>query len=202
MANLSAHDAAARINALADRSGWPLICDAHLEFATPQLHRLLEVWRDKRAGRLLPARPDLSIQDLKFIVGNIVFIDVVRQSDRTRFRVRLMGAELERYVAPMTGRFIDEAVSQQFASKWSAKWEAAIEARAPLRTVGRLEFRDQRRIVSENLNAPLAADGETPDIILSAYAFHVLDEQDGGPSDIAARLVKELGNRMLRERVA
>ena len=83
---------------------------------------------------------------------------------------------------------------QPFADKWAALWQVAADARTPMRTLARVEFPNRRYYLSESLNAPLATDGETPDIFLIASYFHSRDEV-GARSDIAARLVDELGER-------
>jgi hypothetical protein len=188
---------AKQVNLAAQRHGWPLISDPHLNFVTPQLKASLEVWQAKRGTRRMPARSELTLRDLKFVLPNLAFVDIVRDGARTRFKVRLAGSELDAFLGAMTGRFIDEAVPSRFAEKWTTLWQPAIDARAPLRTAGRIEFGERRCYVGETFYAPLAADGETPDILMVATYFHLHDEQDAKPGDISARLMAELGERAL-----
>ena len=193
-------DASRRAAALTGEEGSPILCDPGLAFVTPQLKAALDVWRSKRGTRRMPARAHMTIQDLKFALPNLAFLALVREGDRLRYKVRLMGSELDLFVAPMTGRFIDEAVPPPFAEKWSALWQPAIETRAPFRTAGRVEFRERRSYVAETLYAPLAEDGETVDTLMIVNFYH-LHEEAGAPSAIAGRLIAEIDVRNAAARV-
>ncbi len=173
--------------------GWPVLHDGGLNFATPQLRRVLDVWCAKRNGRTMPARADLSLRDLRFALPNVAFLAVVREGARARFKVRLMGSELDAYAGPMTGQFIDEAVPRKFAEKWSGPWLQVVEARQPMRTVSRVEYGDRNYYVSESLCAPLATDGEVCDGIMLGVYYHVSDGDPATQSEIAGRLTQDLG---------
>lgn len=187
-------DASRRAATLGGNAEWPVVCDPTLAFVTPQLKATLDVWRRKRGQRLMPARADMTIQDLKFVLPHLAFVAVVREGERMRYKVRLMGSELDARVVPMTGLFVDEAVPLRFAEKWSATWGPAIETRSPFRVVGRVEFRDRRSTVSETLIAPLADDGEAPDVLMVAVYYHFFDAAEPAQA-IAAQLIGELGER-------
>jgi hypothetical protein len=173
----------------------PWFADPELKFVTPQLKRALDVWRAKCGARTMPARGDLTIRDLVFTLPNIGFVDIVRENDGMRFKVRLMGSLLDEFVAPMTGRFVDQAVPERFATKWATHWQPAIDHRAPLRAVARVEFAERRWYVSEALHAPLAQDGETPDVLMIAAYFHSTEGFEGRSRDMAERLQRELTER-------
>jgi len=180
----------------ADASGSaPSFLDAELRFVTPELARVLEVWREKRGARTMPARADLTIRDLAFALPNVGFVDVVWEDGTLRFRVRLMGSQLDGFFAPMTGRFIDEAVPERFASKWASHWRPAIDRCAPMRTVSRVEFAERRWFVSEALHTPLATDGEAPDVLMIVTYFHTTEGFEGRSREIAERLQRELAQR-------
>lgn len=177
---------------VAGSHGAPWFGSFELDFATPQLTQAAAVWEAKRGSRTMPSRGDLGIRDLKFALPNITFMDIVREADRLRFRVRMMGSVLDELVAPITGRFIDEVVPPHFAQKWTAQWSPAVDGRKPLRAAGRVEFAERRWYVAESLYAPLARDGETPDILMVAAFYHALDKGEGASRDIAARLTAEI----------
>ncbi len=188
--------ASERVNFLAERNSWPLIADPHLCFVTPQLNTALAVWQAQRRLRTMPARSDLTLRDLKTVLPNLAFIDIVRDGARTRFKVRLAGCALDSFISGTpTGHFIDEAVPSRFADKWSALWQPTITARTPTRTVGRVEFPNRRYYVSESLFAPLATDGETPDILMLVAYFHAPGDSVAPGDGIAALLMSELGER-------
>ncbi len=170
----------------------PWFADPTLQFVTPELKRALDVWQEKRGTRTMPAREDLTIRDLAFVLPNIGFVDIVTTDGMPRFKVRLMGSVLDEFVAPMTGRFVDEAVPERFAKKWATHWQPSIDQRAPLRAVARVEFAERRWYVSEALHAPLAQDGETPDVLMVAAYFHSSEGFEGRSREMAERLQREL----------
>jgi hypothetical protein len=180
---------------VAGSHGAPWFGTYELDFATPQLTRAAAVWEAKRGPRTMPARADLGIRDLKFALPNLTFLDMVRNGEQLRFRVRMMGSVMDEQVAPITGRFIDEVVPPHFASKWAAQWMPAIEGRRPRRAAGRVEFAGRRWFVAESLYVPLADDGETPDILLVVAFYHAIDNADGGLRDISTRLRAEIDAR-------
>lgn len=189
------HWASKQINALAGQKGWPLIDDPYLRFVTPQLATVLAVWQSKRGARTMPARADLTMRDLKTALPNLAFLDIVSSGARMRFKVRLAGGAIDTFLGhTATGRFLDTTVPPEFAEKWSALWRPAISARIPMRTVARIEFPDRRYYMSETFNAPLAGDGENPDILMTVAFFHAR-EGSGAHGEIAERLVAELGER-------
>jgi hypothetical protein len=194
MGNMDQDQAARLVNSLAQQNRWPVIADPRLAFVTPQLKTVFAVWQAQRRGRTMPARSDLTLPDLKTALPNISFLDIVRDGARTRFKVRLAGGALDAFLGkPPTGSFLDEAVPQPFAHKWQTLWQPGIDARLPMRHIARVEFPNRRYYVSETLNAPLATDGETPDIFLTATYFHSRD--DIGPrNEIAPQLIQELGD--------
>lgn len=187
------HWASKQINALAEQKGWPLRDDADLRFVTAQLKTVFDVWQAKRAGRTMPARADLTLRDLKTALANIALLDIDSTGGRMRFKVRLCGGALDSFLgnAP-TGRYLDEAVPRDFAEKWAATWRPSISARSPSRLIARVEFPNRRCYVAETFNAPLAEDGENPDVFMTATYFHSRDER-GSRADIAAQLIAELG---------
>ncbi len=180
---------------VAGSHGAPWFGTYELDFETPQLTRAAALWEAKRGSRTMPARTDLTIRDLKFALPNLTFMDIVRGGEQLRFRVRMMGSVLDELVAPVTGRFIDEVVPPHFAGKWLAQWMPAVDGRKLRRAAGRVEFAGRRWYVAESLYAPLASDGETPDILMVVAFYHAIDNADGGMRDIAARLKTEIEAR-------
>jgi len=187
------HWASKQINALAEHKGWPLVDDPRLAFVTPQLKTVLKVWQAKRANRTMPSRADLTLRDLRSALANIALLDIISTGGRMRFKVRLSGGAIDAFLgSPPTGRFLDEVVSRDFAEKWAATWRPSISARCPNRIIARVTFDNHRCFVSETLNAPLADDGENPDVFMTATYFHSRDDL-GARADLATQLVAELG---------
>jgi len=187
------HWASKQINALAEQKGWPLMDDPHLAFVTPQLKTVLNVWREKRGSRTLPARADMTLREVRTALANIALMDIQSTGGRMRFKVRLSGGAIDAFLgSPPTGRFLDEVVARDFAEKWAATWRPSISARCANRIIARVEFQNHRCFVSETLNAPFADDGENPDVFMTATYFHSRDDL-GARADIATQLTAELG---------
>src|SRR5262249_3984492 len=120
MTTTDREQAARQINALAKRSHWPLLADPRLSFATPQLQSVYATWSAKCGDRVMPARADMTLRDLKTALPNIAFLDVVREGEHVRFKVRLAGGAYDNFLGTTpTGRFIDETVPHAFAKKWA-----------------------------------------------------------------------------------
>lgn len=197
-----AEDPVAYMNRMAEHHGWPMLCTESRGFVTPKLRGLSEVWEAKRHGRTMPCRSDLTLRDIKFGAANIAFARLAMDGQNRRYKILLMGGELEQYITPMTGHFVDEVVPQHFVQKWTILWEAAMDARKPLRTVGRLEFNDRRLCIAEAWVAPLGYDGETPDGIVTAVYFHMQDNPRPIQAEICRLLQNELGDNVNREGLA
>ena len=188
--------AAERINFLAGQNNWPLISDPLLRFVTPQLKSVLETWQAKRGARTMPARRDFSMSDLKLVLPNLALVSIVADAATERFRAKLIGSNIDKFMGcAMTGRFLDEAVPKRFADKWCALWRPALESRVPTRTVGRVEFGEQRFYVNETFHAPLADDGESPDVLMLVSYFHFINGNGEHGAGIAERLIAEIGDR-------
>lgn len=168
---------------------WSHISDSHAAFVTPQLHRLAQLWDAKRAMRPLPCKSDFSLRELSFALPNIALVELVREAERLRFRVRLMGGALDAYVGPLTGKFIDEAIPAYLAEKWSAIWYGAIETQGVRRSAGQVEVDGKQHYVFEKFCAPLASDA-TREVVLVATYFHRCDQDEA-----ARHLLSEIADR-------
>jgi hypothetical protein len=79
----------------------------HSRIADPLLQKLYEYWETTRDGRSMPSRDDLDPVDMRFILGHVALIDVLRHP--LQFRVRLQGTELVRWTgSDLTGQMLDE----------------------------------------------------------------------------------------------
>lgn len=149
----------------------PVLFDFTLKFQTPALRNMHEVWERKRGDRTMPRRSDFSMQDLAQVLPQTGIIDLMPGRDGPRLFVRLNGSALDHFFAPLTGRYIDEAVSPYFAERWKQNFMVCIEANRTLRSVSRIGFKHQLYLIGESVLLPLSEDGETPSGVLYAI-FH------------------------------
>jgi hypothetical protein len=175
-----------------DHRRFPYLCDPASAFVTPKLVELARLWQTKRAGRDMPGRADFDLRDLTFVSSNLAIVDIVPGEGAPRHRVRLMGSTLDRYVGPMTGRFIDEALPPALAAKWAAIFSQSAAARAPSRWFGRVEVDGKDHFIFEKLCAPLAADHVTPDALMVSTHFHGRFQLDTCTPEQFVRLTVEV----------
>lgn len=102
-----------------------------MELGNPSLARLLAYWEFKRGARWLPNRGDIDPLELRFAIGNLLLVELVR-TPMLRFRYRLWGVNLiADYGVEMTGRHVDELQPPAFAEHVHAGYVATVEAAAP-----------------------------------------------------------------------
>ena len=190
MQTVSPSSTDARVN----RSGeWTAGSSTNPTFVTPQLQRILALWGERRGMHSMPARSSFTLRDLACALPQLSIVDVVADGGATRFKVRLMGRELDQVLAPMTGRFVDEAVPPPHSDRWSTFLTEALQHRAPTRALSRAEYGDRRLYLVEALIAPLADDGEHPDKLMVVCFYHLFQGLDGKPSNVVSQLTSELG---------
>jgi hypothetical protein len=153
----------------------PVLFDTTLAFKTPQLQKVLELWRERRGQRLMPRRSDFDMRSLAPSLRQTCFLDIVQNDASTRFYVRLMGSALDQHLMPMTGKFIDEAVPSYFVERWSALYQRTIDSRTPVRVVSRTEFKDQLSTIAEGFFSALSKGGSQPDEIMCVIFHYASD---------------------------
>lgn len=73
----------------------------------PRLRRFYEYWLERRGARQMPARRDIDPLDFRYLLGNLMLIDVLQEP--LRFSVRLHGTNIvARMHYDMTGKLLDE----------------------------------------------------------------------------------------------
>ena len=69
--------------------------DPTLSFEAQPLREALAVWRDAAKGRVLPCRVDMTPKAMKGFLRHIAIVDVVRETESTRYRLRISGTEID-----------------------------------------------------------------------------------------------------------
>ena len=130
----------------------------------PTLVRLYDYWAERRRGRSFPSRQDIDPVELRFAVGNMSLIDVLR--DPLRFRFRLVGSLMaQRMGLDYTGKMVDDVGDTDYRDSLIAAYRKIVESRGPSTILYEREI-DGRTRRFEVLRLPLAADGEMINMLL------------------------------------
>ncbi len=151
-------------------------CDRDLSFIAKKPTGALGAWREVAGDRAWPARADITARSMKSFLADMAIIEIVKASDGNRYRSPLTGTGLEHLFGRAGGQFLDEVAPQPFRDRWIAALDLASTAGCPLRTIGRLEFREQDYLQVESLMAPTGPPGDAPHAILLVADVRPLSE--------------------------
>lgn len=136
----------------------------------PMMSRLFAYWRGKCQDGRLPGRQDLDPLDIPELLPHIALYDVVRESDRLRFRIRLLGtANVQLMGSDCTGQFLDEQLRPEDAARIMTTYRQVVDERRPHYWRSFLSTPGREHMHYERLLLPLAADGTTVDIVLALF---------------------------------
>ncbi|MBI3708459.1 MAG: PAS domain-containing protein [Proteobacteria bacterium] len=135
----------------------------------PDLRRLYEYWDARRAGRACPARQEIDPLDLKYAIGHLMLIDVLR--DPLQFRYRLIGTHVtQRMGCDLTGKTVDEVPDPAYREQIRKSFGAVVESGRPSLSHYERPIRGQPRRF-EVLRLPLSDDGATVNMLLVAAMY-------------------------------
>jgi hypothetical protein len=142
-----------------------------LTIAHPLLRRLHDYWSGKCSGGELPSRGSIDPLDLRFIIGNLMLIDVLPPADAPRFRIRLHGTNLaERAGYELTGKMLDELPIPDFRKLAQESFTTVVRSRRPFhsdrdRLIGGVPHRYQ------TLMLPLFDDARRVNMLLIGLVY-------------------------------
>jgi hypothetical protein len=138
------------------------------------LHFFLELWNEKRGGRVMPRRADFRLNELKAKIGSIVVAEALENF--VDFRFKLIGTNVAQYfLADGTGKTIREAYAppnEAFGECVLKNYRDTALARAPLHT--RLEgIRWSNDFVfdMQAVYLPLSENGVATSSVLTAFSY-------------------------------
>lgn len=157
-------------NAAAAEQNWPMLCDADCDFTSPLLSNLLSLWRSEAAGGI-PARAAMTARKLQAFMRDIAIYERFGEGEQRRYRIRLMGSGIAHYYGELTGKYVDQAVPEEFLPRWYALSDVALFLGAPVRLLLRADTFDKSYMVAEYFCAPLAAENGAPKFVLLGMIF-------------------------------
>lgn len=144
----------------------------------PVLRRFHEYWLSKHRDGRLPGRPDIDPLDIPDLMSKLNIVEVLRDgagdggSGGLRFRFRLVGTDhVEFNKTDFTGKTVDEVFPPEAAARINATYITVIETREPHYWRTNIALPGREHIEYERLICPLAADGETVDMLIGAFVF-------------------------------
>ena len=124
------------------------------------------------AGRL-PGRQHIDPLDFPRVMTLINLVDVERVEGEVRFRYRLVGVEQTRSAGrEYTGLLVQEALLPQLVPRVLANMSLVLKTRGPVFDSFPIPHPNREFIVSQRMYYPLAADGQTIDMLLTLHGYN------------------------------
>lgn len=140
----------------------------------PKIRRMIAHWESLAPGPgILPGRQHFDPIQVPDLLPHIWLIDVER-SPKLRFRYRLLGTALIEAGVPMRrGDYFDEVENQPARDEVADTLEWVVHERQPDWRRGKPKVAHNRHVSElERVMLPLAADGETVDMLLGLTLFY------------------------------
>jgi hypothetical protein len=180
-------EAAKAHNRRAVQQHWEHYCDPTLAFSIPRYEKLVSIWREKAAGRKMPARSELMARDLKDFLRDIVIFQ--RETENpSRYVWRLIGTGVTDILGHHTGKTFEESIPPQHLPRWIEVCDFILASEQPIRMRGRVHLQGREYLDAENLYLPLANDNEKPEYILGLcrYTPHVAENSNYWENELAS----------------
>jgi hypothetical protein len=135
------------------------------KITAPQLRQLYSYWLERRGDGHYPRRADFDPIGLRFILGNLILVDVIA-GDPLAFRIRLHGSNLaHRHGYELTGKMLDELPVTRQRDLARLSFSRVVQSGVPLHAL-RDHWIDGRRQRYETIILPLSSDGTAIDMLL------------------------------------
>lgn len=138
-----------------------------MDLPHPELERLFALWAEKRGTRLMPARSDIDVSELKDWLGQLVLIEVEPGDKEPAFHYRVYGSVLAEWFERDLTRKTDAALNEGARTSVRREYKQVCAQRQPVLTIRERRVNRQPARVAK-LVLPLSDDGETVDRLLVA----------------------------------
>lgn len=137
---------------------------------------------------LLPGRQHIDPIDIPLLMPWIFLIDVVRESDRIRYRHRLVGTQIAEWIGyDTTGKFYDELHDDLYLSWLLPTYDQVVATGKPhfhAPDVGLPLIEETKLLRYSRLLCPFAADGRSVDMLGACLVFFDKDGEEIPPGGI------------------
>jgi hypothetical protein len=135
-----------------------------------RLEHIFHYWQAKRGKRAMPQRADIRPSELGAALRLINLVDVIH--DPLRFRHRLVGSEHVEWLGRnATGRYLDETLYGEAAGEILAAFATIVREKRPYFRLSRLDWNNQKWLVMEAVELPLAGNDGEVNMILRGAVF-------------------------------
>jgi hypothetical protein len=132
------------------------------------------------AGRL-PGRQHIDPCDFAPVLGLINLVDVERRGDAVHFRFRLVGEAQTRAAGRnITGLVVEDAVVPHLVRRINGNMQKVLATRLPVYDRFPMPHPDRQFIDSQRMYYPLAADGETINMMLILNGYDSISLEAAG----------------------
>lgn len=138
--------------------------------SAPALQRLYQGWNDRRRGREFPARADFDPIDLKYVLGDLALVDVLRDPLRFRFRIHPTNV-VEKFGFDLTGKLVDEIPDRNHRLLCREHFEEVVKIRTPIVQIRPAMSTDYRFWNCEILALPLSNHGTDVDMLMACVIW-------------------------------
>ncbi|HKR18700.1 MAG TPA: PAS domain-containing protein [Stellaceae bacterium] len=137
----------------------------------PVLGSALAYWESKCGSRLIPDRRDIDATEI--LPSLLPYLQLTERVEATgRIRYRLIGTGIvNAHGADLTGKYMDEIYSGERMRYVEANYRAVCESQRPVLVVNRYHSTRPVSLVCHRLLMPLANDGVTIRLFLTAMRF-------------------------------
>ena len=146
----------------------------------PRQRELLAYWKSCGHDGRLPGRDDIDPADFpnpSETLPWLCLVEVHREGDVPRFRHRLIGTGIAGKIGrDATGKWFEEIYDGKRMEETLADYLDILELRGPALQRRRVPVTGRDYLIFERLALPLAADGETVDMVLSLLTYESPDE--------------------------
>lgn len=138
----------------------------------PLARQLHVYWLSKSPLGRLPGREHIDPLEMRYLLPHLLLVDVVGNDAGPRFRFRVCGTRnVERLGTDDTGKWFEEAFEGDGLVEIQRAYAACVESREPQYDSVNARFVGKEYVNYSRLICPLAADGETIDMVVGVLCF-------------------------------
>jgi hypothetical protein len=135
--------------------------------------KIFDYWRMIAPPGILPGRQHIDPLEIPAdLLPWIALVDVISDSEKRRFRFRLVGTgNVSRYGRDPTGKWFEETYPGQILDRQTTAYDEVATSKQPQLSHNSLPVAGQEFLTYQRLLLPLASDGNTVDMIMALIVF-------------------------------